>query len=776
METSATISRLSTEAMRRLAQHSDGSVTIIPLADNTITFTAHGRERMEHILRETGAAMVYSDYLTPDKDTDSHTLHRLIDYQEGALRDDFDFGHIALVNTAMLREAVAGMTEDYEAAGWYDLRLRLSRLGKIIHIMEPLYSSAPKATADGSDGEAQFSYVDPRNRLSQIEMERAATAHLRAVGAYVDPTAFRTVNTRAGQFPVEASVIIPVRNRCRTIADAVNSALTQKADFDFNVIVVDNRSDDGTSEILADIAAGEPRLKIIDTSLMPGPAPGIGGCWNLGIHSRHCGRFAVQLDSDDIYSRPDTLQLIVDKFHERGCAMVIGSYSLTDFNGNPLPPGLIDHAEWTDGNGPNNALRINGLGAPRAFFTPIAREINFPDVSYGEDYAMGLAISRKYPIGRIYQSLYSCRRWEGNSDHALSEERVNANNLYKDRIRTIELLARIEANRSEAMRRDMAASHELGSGRLTEFFKSQLLTWDLTMANYATIRLDRPTPLPSDGKWHLAKMLANHRRASITARTDAGSIAARPCFLCQSNRPASQKSLTWRGYEVLVNPYPLAPMHFTIASRAHAPQLISGNRITDMAALARAGEGLFVFYNGPRAGASAPDHFHFQAFAPCSLAGNFYHSEGMVPLTSDGDATLYGCDRGAAPYPCFVIESGADDSSLKRLFIRLQDAMTCAAPADSDPEPMVNIIMRVNPERPDSIRTLIIPRSKHRPACYSASSNPLLVSPATIEMLGTIVCSRQDDFDRIDTPTAAAILSEVGISTDIFNRIISGLK
>ncbi len=217
------------------------------------------------------------------------------------------------------------------------------------------------------------------------------------------------------------------------------------ADFDFNVIVIDNGSTDGTSEILDEIASTEPRLKIIRPTTQP--APGIGGCWNLGLHSKDCGRFAIQLDSDDIYSRPDTLQMIVDKFHERRCAMVIGSYSLTDFNGNSLPPGLIDHAEWTDENGPNNALRINGLGAPRAFFTPVAREINFPDVSYGEDYAMGLAISRDYPIGRIYESLYSCRRWEGNSDHALSPERINRNNLYKDRIRTIELLARIEKNR-----------------------------------------------------------------------------------------------------------------------------------------------------------------------------------------------------------------------------------------------------------------------------------------------------------------------------------------
>ncbi|MDE5673360.1 MAG: glycosyltransferase, partial [Duncaniella sp.] len=384
------------------------------------------------------------DFYTPVENSGNFNTNRLINYQEGSLRDDFDFGHIAVVNPAMLRKAVAEITDKFNAAGWYDLRLRLSRLGKIIHIPETLYTASPLANSDEISGEeSHFSYVDPRNRASQIEMEQAVTSHLREINALVNPECHVTLDFETDNFPVEASVIIPVRNRHLTIADAVKSALSQKTSFSFNVIVIDNRSTDGTSEILASISESEPRLKIIDTSVHEEPAPGIGGCWNLGINSDFCGRFAIQLDSDDIYNRPDTLQMIVDKFHEQNCAMVIGSYSLTDFNGNPLPPGLIDHAEWTDENGPNNAIRINGLGAPRAFFTPVARKINFPDVSYGEDYAMGLAISRRYRIGRIYESLYSCRRWEGNSDHALSQERINANNLYKDRIRTLELAARI---------------------------------------------------------------------------------------------------------------------------------------------------------------------------------------------------------------------------------------------------------------------------------------------------------------------------------------------
>lgn len=444
MSKPTTYPRLSTEAMRLHADNAADRPVIIALTDHKITFTATGRTRMEQILNDTGAAIVYSDFFTPDGNGTNFNTNRLIKYQTGSLRDDFDFGHIVAINPAMLRQAVSEMTDNFNAAGWYDLRLRLSRLGEIIHIPENLYTATPNVRSDDKTGEeSQFSYVDPRNRASQIEMEQAVTSHLHALNALIDNKCYTPLDFGKEKFPVEASVIIPVRNRHLTIADAVNSALSQKTSFSFNVIVIDNRSTDGTTQILDAIAAAEPRLKVIDTTLHEGAAPGIGGCWNLGIHSDFCGRFAIQLDSDDIYNRPDTLQLIVDKFYEQNCAMVIGAYSLTDFDGNPLPPGLIDHAEWTDENGPNNALRINGLGAPRAFFTPVARRINFPDVSYGEDYAMGLAMCRKYRIGRIYESLYSCRRWEGNSDHALSQERINANNFYKDSIRTFELVARI---------------------------------------------------------------------------------------------------------------------------------------------------------------------------------------------------------------------------------------------------------------------------------------------------------------------------------------------
>ncbi|MCM1522699.1 MAG: glycosyltransferase [Muribaculaceae bacterium] len=426
---------MNTLHLQSIARAATGEYTIIPLSHRRVDFSPGGLDRLRQVAAMTGAAVVYSDYL------DGTNPHPLIDYQIGSVRDDFDFGHLVLVPTGLLKETVSEMTADYSAAGWYDLRLRLSRKGSICHLAEPLYSVIDEPAAQS--GEAQFSYVDPRNRAFQIEMENAFTDHLKAIGAYIPAESAKDIDLDKDHFPVEASVIIPVRNRVLTIRDAVSSALTQKTDFPFNVIVVDNRSDDGTSEILTSMSEDDPHLRVISTRYLPYSSFGIGGCWNLALESNDCGRFAIQLDSDDLYSSEDVVSRIVSKFREEKCAMVIGSYTLTDFDGNVLPPGLIDHAEWTDGNGRNNALRINGLGAPRAFFTPVARAIRFPDTCYGEDYAMGLAISRSYRIGRIYESLYLCRRWEDNTDHGLSLERINRNNLYKDSLRSFEILKRI---------------------------------------------------------------------------------------------------------------------------------------------------------------------------------------------------------------------------------------------------------------------------------------------------------------------------------------------
>ena len=393
--------------------------------------------RMVRVADDTGALMVYADhYVVKDGIREAHPL---IDLQEGALRDDFDFGTMTLVRTDVLREFTERQSREYEYAALYAFRLFMQRKGLIFHLNEYLYTS--EMLDMRKSGEKQFDYVNPRNREVQIEMEQAVTEHLTIIGALVDNKKYKEPQFTLGDFPVEASVIIPVFNREKTIADAVRSALSQEASFEYNVIVVDNHSTDNTGKILREIS--DPRLVVIvpeRTDL------GIGGCWNEAVYSKSCGRFAVQLDSDDLYSGTDTLQRIVDCFHEQRTGMVIGSYRMCDFDLQTLPPGLIDHREWTDDNGANNALRINGLGAPRAFFTPLLREVGFPNTSYGEDYALGLWFSRTYRIGRIYDELYLCRRWGGNSDADLSIDKLNKNNSYKDKLRTIELLARKKMN------------------------------------------------------------------------------------------------------------------------------------------------------------------------------------------------------------------------------------------------------------------------------------------------------------------------------------------
>ena len=388
--------------------------------------------------------MIYADHyqLTAGEgDQTFRRKHPLIDCQKGALRNDFDFGSVLVFRTTSFRRAVRAMETDYQWAALYDLRLRMKN---IVHVNEFLYTEIE--TDNRKSGEKQFDYVDPRNRAVQIEMEQVCTDHLKRIGAWLEPKFKDPDISEFGQtdFPVTASVVIPVFNRVKTVKDAVESALSQQCGFPFNVIVVDNHSTDGTTGLLEEIAARDERL----VHVVPAKHDlGIGGCWNLAVHHEKCGEYAVQLDSDDVYSGPDTLSKIVDAFRQQKCAMVVGTYQMTDFNMNPIPPGVIDHREWTEDNGRNNALRINGLGAPRAFWVPLLRTINLPNTSYGEDYALGLRISREYRIGRIYDVLYCCRRWEGNSDAALDIDKVNANNLYKDRIRTWELEARIRMNK-----------------------------------------------------------------------------------------------------------------------------------------------------------------------------------------------------------------------------------------------------------------------------------------------------------------------------------------
>lgn len=431
----------SSETIKLISQFSSTDYTLIVTEQNSIKPGQFCLDRFYQVAKNTSASIVYSDYYEEDKG--KLVPHPVIDYQEGSLRDDFDFGKLLFVKTDLLKNIVKKDENNFKFAGLYNLRLGLKQFGAIVRIPEYLYT-VESAEEVGTE-EKHFSYVDPKNREVQIEMEKAVTQYLMDIGAYVHPP-FKEIDLSAAKnFEYEASVIIPVRNRVKTIGDAIESVLKQKTDFKFNLIVIDNHSTDGTTDVIKKLAAEDERL----IHYIPERTDlGIGGCWNAGVHHNKCGKFAVQLDSDDIYKDENTLQTIVDVFNKEKCGMVIGSYQITDFNLNELPPGLIDHREWTDDNGPNNALRINGLGAPRAFFTPLLREIKIPNVSYGEDYSIGLAISRQYKIGRIYHSVYLCRRWEGNSDAQLDIVRINLNNTYKDRIRTFELLARKQLNKS----------------------------------------------------------------------------------------------------------------------------------------------------------------------------------------------------------------------------------------------------------------------------------------------------------------------------------------
>ena len=430
----------SSDTMKKIAAKADADYVMLYTKHNTLEFGMFAIERMLHIADDSAAGMVYADHYNVVGETRNNAP--VIDYQKGSLRDDFNFGSVLLFNACVFKNAVAKIDKEYEFAGLYDVRLKVSQEAELVHINEYLYSDVELDTR--KSGEKIFDYVDPKNRGVQIEMEEACTAHLKAIGGYLAPE-FKKIEFSAGNFEYEASVIIPVRNRIRTIRDAIKSVLLQKTNFKFNLIVIDNHSTDGTTETIDEFKDDERVIHLIPER----QDLGIGGCWNLGVHHEKCGKFAVQLDSDDVYKDENTLTTMVNAFYEQNCAMVVGTYMMTDFNMNMISPGIIDHKEWTPENGRNNALRINGLGAPRAFYTPVLREVKVPNTSYGEDYALGLNFSREYQIGRVYDVVYLCRRWDDNSDASLDVVKMNAHNLYKDRIRTWELQARIAFNKKK---------------------------------------------------------------------------------------------------------------------------------------------------------------------------------------------------------------------------------------------------------------------------------------------------------------------------------------
>ena len=586
-------------------------------------------------------------------------------------------------------------------------------------------------------------------------MERACTAHLEKVGAIVDTNFYRQPDFDEQDFACEASVVIPVFNREKTIADAVKSALSQKTNFPYNVIVVNNHSTDSTGEILDSI--DDERL----IQIVPGRTDlGIGGCWNEAVNSDHCGKFAVQLDSDDLYSSPKTLQKIVDAFHEQKAAMIIGSYRMCDFDLNTLPPGLIDHKEWTEDNGCNNALRINGLGAPRAFFTPLVRQIQFPNTSYGEDYALGLAFSRRYRIGRIYDELYLCRRWGGNSDAALSVERVNANNLYKDRLRTMELKARQQMLQGKA---DI-----MEDSSISRFFNRQLEMWEDARHRFRDLKHVEVHQLSDQ----LKVQFNPARIVSTGAKIDKHTLGERPCFLCERNRPKEQMTKQIDDhFQLLVNPFPILPVHFTIPATKHQPQSIY-RHYGEMHRLLSLHSELMVFYNGPKCGASAPDHLHFQAGTSgvLPLQTNWQRlSRNLTDVISLNDEEKISVLRDFL-VPAFVIISKSEDSD-EELFHRLYRSMPMRG---DESEPMMNIIAW---RKGDEFVSVVIPREKHRPDAYFAEGEAqMMVSPGALDMAGLIITPREEDFSKINLDKATALLRECGISAEKMEAIVSNLK
>ena len=739
----------STSGIKTITKQSDTEFILLYIKPYPLQLGYKAIERMADYLMADSAGMAYADHYIMKEDT--RLPHPVIDYQKGSVRDDFDFGSLIMFRTDIFRKATECLKtqKDYMYSGLYALRLAVSRISKIVHIREFLYTEVEDDLR--KSGEKQFDYVDPRNRAVQIEREEAFTYHLKKIGAFL-PQRTKLINTNEGHFEYEASVIIPVRNRVKTIDDAIKSVLEQVTDFKFNIIIIDNHSTDGTTECIDRYKDNKKVIHLVPerTDL------GIGGCWNLGIDHPECGRYAVQLDSDDLYSSPHTLQTIVDKFRTEKCAMVIGSYRMTNFSLETLPPGVIDHKEWTDENGHNNALRINGLGAPRAFYTPLLREIRVPNTSYGEDYALGLAFSRNYRIGRVYDVVYLCRRWEGNSDAALSIEKINQNNSYKDSLRTLEINMRQGLAKREA----------------EDFTAGQFGKWELCRKNHEALKDIKTKCFNIDG--NLIKVQFNPARAvSTLAKLDKSSIEARPCFLCMKNKPEEQDSINIDAgmkFSIRINPYPILTGHLTISSEEHIPQTLADKaemqlpekileKVEDYF-----GQGYAIFYNGAKCGASAPDHFHFQAAKKEDIPFISQWNELFKSATCNGSTKMengdtcysYTVNSFVCPIKVFTSLSGNIDTGL------LLGYLDSLPKHEGESEARYN--MFAWREQDDVFCAAFFPRDKHRPSCYFAEGGEqIFVSPGALDMAGLIVTPREEDFNKIDETDIKKIYKEVSL-------------
>ena len=738
------------ERYKQVALYANTPFTLICTQVQDLEFGYMALERMCDYLSAPQCSMVYADHYKTIKG--ERTPHPVIDYQLGSVRDDFDFGSLLMFRTDYLKRAINEIEaeKEYQHSALYALRLALSRYGELTHIREFLYTETEIDLR--KSGEKQFDYVDPRNRQVQIEREEVFTRHLKKIGAYLKPS-MMTVDLKEGEFSHEASIIIPVRNRARTINDAIRSVLEQETSFPFNLIIIDNHSTDGTSEIIEQYKNDNRVIHLIPerTDL------GIGGCWNLGINHPQCGRFAIQLDSDDLYSSPHTLQTIVDKFYKEQCAMVIGSYRMTDFTLQALPPGVIDHKEWTDENGHNNALRINGLGAPRAFFTPLLRKIRVPNTSYGEDYALGLAFSRQYRIGRIYDVLYLCRRWEGNSDAALSIEKINQNNNYKDSLRTLEIKLRQAMNKKRQ------------AGDL--FIENQLAKWQTARTNHEALNQIETRRFELAGNT-ITVQFNPARAVSTCAKVDKSSIEARKCFLCPENKPNEQDEIIIsldEPFSLRINPYPILPGHLTISSLKHQDQVLADKTIRQLPGKLISwleeyfASGYVLFYNGAKCGASAPDHFHFQAVKQSDVPVIQQWERLMETAvrekeikTENGNTyssfqiTSYIC-----PIQVFICNHSAD--ILPEMINQYLESLPLH---EGESEPRYNLFAWQDKQR--GFTMAYFPREEHRPACYTATrGEQLLVSPGALDMAGLLVTPRKEDFDRITESDITKIYKEV---------------
>lgn len=740
----------SVERYKQVALYANTPFTLICTQVQDLEFGYMALERMCDYLSAPQCSMVYADHYKTIKG--ERTPHPVIDYQLGSVRDDFDFGSLLMFRTDYLKRAINEIEaeKEYQHSALYALRLALSRYGELTHIREFLYTETEIDLR--KSGEKQFDYVDPRNRQVQIEREEVFTQHLKKIGAYLKP-GMMTVDLKEGEFSHEASIIIPVRNRARTINDAIRSVLEQETSFPFNLIIIDNHSTDGTSEIIEQYKNDNRVIHLIPerTDL------GIGGCWNLGINHPQCGRFAIQLDSDDLYSSPHTLQTIVDKFYKEQCAMVIGSYRMTDFTLQTLPPGVIDHKEWTDENGHNNALRINGLGAPRAFFTPLLRKIRVPNTSYGEDYALGLAFSRQYRIGRIYDVLYLCRRWEGNSDAALSIEKINQNNNYKDSLRTLEIKLRQAMNKKRQ------------AGDL--FIENQLAKWQTARTNHEALNQIETRRFELAGNT-ITVQFNPARAVSTCAKVDKSSIEARKCFLCPENKPNEQDEIIIsldEPFSLRINPYPILPGHLTISSLKHQDQVLADKTIRQLPGKLISwleeyfASGYVLFYNGAKCGASAPDHFHFQAVKQSDVPVIQQWERLMETAirekeikTENGNTyssfqiTSYIC-----PIQVFICNHSAD--ILPEMINQYLESLPLH---EGESEPRYNLFAWQDKQR--GFTMAYFPREGHRPACYTATGGEqLLVSPGALDMAGLLVTPRKEDFDKITESDITQIYKEV---------------